>query len=118
MKLEAPKIPWIEPWEALDAEKADGLAEELHREICNQEHVLFGHTVVGVGSRRDIDDFLFYLGPTPPSLALVHLTWNRELRREWPHTEFFDTVEDWVERGMKAATIDYEQSHKRRDGAA
>ena len=95
-----------------------GLAEELHREICNREHVLFGRAVLAIGTRRDLDDFLFYLGPTPPSFALVHLTRSRERLRDFPYTELFQTAEDWVERGLKASVLDYEQAHKSQDGAA
>ena len=118
MKLEPPTLTWIEPWSPVTAEDRVGLAEELHREICNREHVLFGRVVIAIGARRDLDDFLFYLGPTPPSFALVHLTWSRESRRDWPYTEFFETAQDWVERGLRAAALDYEQTNASQDGAA
>jgi hypothetical protein len=118
MKLEPPLLPWTEPWSPLDGELQVGLAEELHREICNPEHILFGREVLAIGTRRGLDDFLFYLGPTPPSFALVHLTWSREKLRDFPYSEVFETAEDWIERGLKPSILDYEQSRKRRDGAA
>ena len=117
MKLEPPTLTWIEPWDEVTAEDGVGLAEELQREICNREHVLFGRAAIGVGARRDLDDFLFYLGATPPSFALVHLTWNRESRRDWPYTKFFENAQDWLERGLKTAVLDYEQTHNSRHKA-
>ena len=115
MKLEPPELTWIEPWHPIGANEGVELAEELQREICCHEHLLFGRATIAVGARRDLDDFLFYLGPAAPSFALVHLTWARESRREWPYAELFETAQDWMERGLKAAVLDYEQTHKRRD---
>lgn len=118
MNLEPPNLMWVKPWEPVTAEDGVELARELQREICNPEHVLFGRAAIAVGARRDLDDFLFYLGPTAPSFALVHLTWARELRAGWPYTEFFETAEDWMERGLKAAVLDYEQPRPKPDGTA
>ena len=118
MKLEPPALTWIEPWHPIDAKQGVELAQELQREIGSLEHLLFGRSAIAVGARRDLDDFLFYLGPTPPSFALVHLTWARESRREWPHAELFETAQDWIERGLRAAVLDYEQSHNSQDRTA
>jgi len=43
---------------------------------------------------------LFYLGEAVPQFAVVHLTYARETRPEWPETVFFDTLEGWIERCM------------------
>ena len=92
-------LQWLEPWGPTSA----GLEAELAREL-GPTHPLFGRKAISVGRRADCDDVLFFLPDNPLPLAVVHLTWTgrREKKPEWPHTTFYASVEDWVERGMKA----------------
>ncbi len=94
MKLEPPRLPWLEPWSPLDEGLQRGLAEELRREICHRDHRLYGRETLAIGTCRGLDDFLFYLGPTPPSFAVVHLTWGKEKQPDFPYAELFSTAED------------------------
>ena len=50
--------------------------------------------------RLDCDDLLFFLGESGPRFAVVHLTYARETRPEWPITKLFDTLEAWIEQCM------------------
>ena len=82
---------------------------ELEREV-GDAHPLSGRRAVSVGRRDDCDDVLFFLPDSPQPLAVVHLTWSgrRESRPEWPHTTFYSSVEDWVERRMRPDHLEFE----------
>ena len=62
-----------------------------------------------VARRLDCDDVLFVSGDEPPVVAVVRLTYaNRsELDPRWPGTTFFQSMEDWTERGMGADQKDF-----------
>jgi hypothetical protein len=98
-KLDPSQIQWRVPWCAVPAEQDAGIVAELHREM-SAGHVLFGRSVQTVGRRQDCDDVLFYLGESAPQLAVVHLTYAREIRPEFPKTALFDTLEAWVDKRM------------------
>ena len=53
--------------------------------------------------RFDSDDVLFLLIEHPAPLAVVHLSWTGRPERnaDWPHTTFFDSLEDFIEKCMK-----------------
>src|SRR5436190_12774395 len=91
-------LQWLEPWHPTSS----GLESELEKEVSSA-HPLFGRKAISVGHRGDRDDALFFLPDNQFPLAVVHLTWTgrREKKPEWPHTTFYASVEDWVERGMK-----------------
>jgi len=95
---ELQNLTWLEPWHPVAA----GLEAELEREV-GEGHPLFGREAVAVGRRFDCDDVLFYLPGGGPPLAVVHLTWagRREKSPEFPQTEFYGSVNDWVERRMR-----------------
>ena len=57
-----------------DGSPDDGLARELHSELCS-EHVLFNIPAVAIGGRQDCDDVLFRLLDGSGRLAVVHLTY-------------------------------------------
>jgi hypothetical protein len=110
-KLDTSQIQWREPWTVihpnLEAES------ELKREMC-AGHALFGRSVKAVGWRRGVDNFLFYLGDTPPRFAVVHLTWGQETRPEWPYIEMFDSLDDWMQRRMIPDADEWELMRKLR----
>jgi hypothetical protein len=91
------KIEWREPWGPIPPNT--GREIELQREMC-AGHVLFGRSVIAVAARNDCDDVLFYLGESAPSFAVVHLTYRRETQPEWPHTELFDSLSEWIQKRM------------------
>jgi hypothetical protein len=98
-KFDASQIQWREPWYAISPEYAPKAEAEPHREICPR-HILFGRSATAIGQRQDRDDFLFYLGDSAPRFAVVHLTYQRETRAEWPSTTLFDSLASWVEECM------------------
>lgn len=94
-----PTIQWLHPWAACEP----GFAEkELAREI-GPKHVLAGKRAVAIGRRVDTDDALFWLPDGPAQLAVVHLTWarRREPKPQWPWTDLYGSVEEWIERRMR-----------------
>ena len=91
------EIAWLAPWEPTEAD----LASELHREI-SRDHVLYGRRAVAIGRRLDQDDVLFWLPDGPEPLAVVHLTYaGRERSPEWPWTQLYQSMEEWVEKRMR-----------------
>lgn len=97
--FDSSQIQWRAPWGPIPSQHAGGTAAELQREIC-AGHVLFGRSVQAIGRRQDCDDVLFYLGQNAPQFAVVHLTYQRETRPEWPGTSLFDSLEAWIEQCM------------------
>src|SRR5512139_3548156 len=91
-------LRWLDLWEPT--------LSELETELIKEDspgHPLFGQEATSVGRRSDCDDVLFFLPGNPFPLAVVHLTWKRgrEENPAWPHTTFYSSVEDWVEKCMK-----------------
>jgi hypothetical protein len=97
-------IPWLLPWEPSDVP----LEDQLQREV-GRVHPLYGRKAITIGRRVDNDDVLFFLPDGPAPLAVVHLTWSgrREERAEWPSTILYASLQDWVERCMKADHLEY-----------
>jgi hypothetical protein len=52
---------------------------------------------------------LFVSVDEPRVIAVVHLTYanRREMDPRWPGTTFFNSMEDWIERGMRADHEDF-----------
>ncbi len=98
-KFDASQIQWREPWHAISPDYAAKAESEIHREMCSG-HVLFGRSVTAIGYRQDRDDVLFHLGESAPSFAVVHLTYQREARPDWPSTTLFDTLAAWIEQSL------------------
>lgn len=90
-------IHWVEPWRAV----VPGLEVELRNE-CSAGHPLFGQKAISVARRFDSDDVLFLLLDHPAPLAVVHLSWTGRPERnpDWPHTTFFDSLEEFVEKRL------------------
>ena len=98
-KFDTSQIQWRVPWHSISPDYAAKAQTEIHREMC-AGHILFGRSVTAIGYRQDCDDVPFYLGESAPSFAVVHLTYNRETRPEFPSTMLFDTLAAWVEQSM------------------
>ncbi len=91
-------IAWLPPWSPCKP----GLEAELAREV-GPRHPLAGCEAVSVARRTDTDDVLFHLPNGPAPLAVVHLTMagRREKSPDWPATEFYATVDEWIEKRMR-----------------
>jgi hypothetical protein len=97
---ELSEVPMDEPWRRLTADEAAGRERELAREL-SRGHALHRKRACVVARRVDRDDVLFLVENGNAPLAVMHLTWQRESRPEWPAHLLFLSVQDWVERGMK-----------------
>jgi hypothetical protein len=97
-------LRWLAPWEPASS----GLEAELEKEI-SPVHPLFGRKAIAVGRRGDCDDVLFFLPDHTFPLAVVHLTWSgrREKSAAWPHTTFYASLDDWVERCMGPDHVEF-----------
>lgn len=87
------EIEFLNPWESVDSERADQLEKELKWEIC-KAHVLHGKKVVFLAGRKDRDDF--FIQVDGDRYAVVHLTWVRESKPEWPGTYFYKNLQEFV----------------------
>ncbi len=105
-KFDSSQIQWRVPWWPVPPEQDAGTVAELYREMPDG-HALFGRTVQTVGRRQDCDDVLFYLGESVPQFAVVHLTYARETRPEWPNATLFDTLDAWIQKCMIPAAEDF-----------
>jgi hypothetical protein len=96
-------VTWLDPWFSCPP----GLEAQLNKEV-GADHPLFGQTAISVGRRADCDDVLFCLQNTLTPLAVVHLTWSGpEPDSNWPRTQFFSSLDDWIETCMKRDHIEY-----------
>lgn len=84
----------------------------MQRELASElgpKHRLKGRDMRAVAYRQDCDDVLFVSTDEPTVVAVVHLTYaNRpEQDPRWPQTIVFDSMEDWIARGMNPDHDDY-----------
>ena len=105
-KFDASQIQWREPWQIIPPDYASKVEDELYRDM-NAGHVLSGRLFAAIGRRKDCDDILFYLGDRPPRFAVVHLTFQREKRAEWPKTSMFDSLAALMEQRILPEAENY-----------
>lgn len=98
-KFDTSQIQWRVPWHAISTDYAAKAEAEIHWEMC-ASHVLYGRSVSAIGYRQDCDDVLFYLGEQAPSFAVVHLTYQKEARTQWPETTLFASLATWLDQCM------------------
>lgn len=99
--MEIDDLELLEPWERV--KDGRGLEAELARELP-PGHRLFGRTMRAVARRIDQDDVLFVAEPAgggpfrdgPREVAIVHLTWNKEVDPRWPSTHVLSSLEAFV----------------------
>jgi hypothetical protein len=91
-------VNWLAPWEPAQP----GFEHELYKEV-GPRHILHKQKAMSVARRTDCDDVLFFLPDGPAPLAVVHLTWigHTDWHPEFPATEFYNSLEEWIENGMK-----------------
>jgi hypothetical protein len=98
---------FLKPWRAVGS-NAPQLQKELAAEL-GPDHPLKGRDLRAVAVRQDCHDVLFVSSTEPQVVAVVHLTYaNRpESDPRWPETTLFESIQDWMERGMKADHDDF-----------
>jgi hypothetical protein len=103
----------LKPWLAAGS-NAPQLQKELAAEL-GPNHPLKGRDLRAVAMRQDCDDVLFVSSDEPQIVAVVHLTCanRRETDPRWPETTLFESIQDWIELGMKP---DHEDFVARADG--
>jgi len=91
----------LEPWFAVTSEALQ-LEDELAAEL-GPRHPLRGRNMRAIARRHDCDDVLFVSVDEPRVVAVVHLTYSNrpELDSRWPSTTSFDSMQDWIESGMR-----------------
>jgi hypothetical protein len=92
-------IDFVEPWVAVDSERASFEAE-LRREL-SPDNALSDFNVQAIGRRVDCDDVLFEVRGEKADfrLALVHLTWSGKVETSpWPIMELFADLEAFNNR--------------------
>jgi hypothetical protein len=99
------EIDWLEPWYF----SVSGLENELRREVSSR-HPLYRAKALALGRRRDNDDVLFLISDREPPLAVVHLTWRHENSVDRPHTVFYTSIQDFIDRRMKPDHAEYKFS--------
>jgi hypothetical protein len=95
-------LEWLEPWHQQDL---SGLLAELGREV-SVNPPLFGIKATPI-ARGDGDDVLFYLHNYKVPLAVVHLTGQKESSSDFPFTNFYSSIEDFVKNCMKSDHENY-----------
>ena len=102
-------VKWPKPWQPLDddytalafgrrwgkGEIADTVLGELHREICDR-HPLHSHKCIPVAYDTDCPkEFLFLTDLPDAPVVLVHFTWRKELKPDWPFIIRFKSITDF-----------------------
>ena len=87
-------------WVALSSEKRLTFTEELKNELCGS-HGLFGKNLVAIARRESADDFLFIDEDNNNQCFIVHLTWRKETKPDWPWTTTFRDFSDFLENWKK-----------------
>lgn len=101
-------VNWLPPWEGMPPIGHGNHEAELAREV-GPTHPLYEAKVRAVGVRGDNDDVLFELDGGRGGYAVVHLTWSGQKEgTPFPMTEFFETLHDWLEQGMKRDNAEWE----------
>ena len=88
-------------------DRAGRLSERLQSEIP-EEHALHGLKVRAIATGIDRDDVLFEIEGGEMYLAVVHMTWRKEVDPSWPDTKLFQGWDDWVRNEMLPAHEEYE----------
>ena len=98
-------ITWLSPWQLIDDARAATLERELQRELSSP-HVLHARPLRAIAARVDQDDVL-YLVASPDALAVVHLSYRKETRPEFPACILFESVDEFVEGCMKPDHLEH-----------
>lgn len=94
---EARAVRLPDEWSWVTVDMGRRLAAELQKEVA-PGHVLYGRVVRAIARRTGQDDFLFEVPDAAAPLYVVHLTWSRETRPEFPASTPYESLEDFCER--------------------
>jgi hypothetical protein len=103
------EIKILDPWRVIEASR-DGRARLLSDRLADElpeGHVLYGLKATALATRCDRDDVLFEVEGGTARLAVVHMTWRREIDPRWPTTKLFDSWDQWVREDMMPAHDEY-----------
>ncbi|MEP3892739.1 MAG: hypothetical protein ABJN52_01940 [Litorimonas sp.] len=87
-------------WVELSVEERLTFTDELKKELC-RSHRLFGRKLMAVARRERADDFLFVDEENNDHCFVVHLTWRRETKADWPWTTSFNDYSDFASNWRK-----------------
>ena len=88
---------YLEPWYSV--ESGNNLLTELKNELTTN-HSLYGLNLEVIAKRGDCDDILIRILDDCSKVAVVHLTWTKENRDNFPKTEIYENLNDWEENRM------------------
>lgn len=117
---------WVQPWNSPDIPLQDCFIDWLHAQCMfpplfvmpggwqtcqlgafdkelaselelNLKHPLRNVKALSIARDGRRDEFLFQLQGYKAPLAMVHLTWAKETRPDWPSFELFQSFEEWRE---------------------
>lgn len=92
-------MQWPEPWEETTPSVQKALEAELQRELI-QGHPLYHVSVRAIARHSGCDDVLFAVAGLY-SVAVVHLSYSKEVNMLWPCTQFFGSVREWREHNLR-----------------
>ena len=100
-------MQWMKPWGPMPSNGRGNHEAELRREV-GPNHPLHDVKLTAMAVRGDNDDVLFRLEGRAEHVV-VHLTWSGHKEPPpFPFADFFSSFEDWVERGMKPDSAEWE----------
>jgi hypothetical protein len=83
-------------WEKLQGTQASYFEKELANEVCS-EHILYKVNAKVLARKTDRDDFLFFIEGLENPYCIVHLTWSKETKPDWPWTIQFESKSSFLE---------------------
>jgi hypothetical protein len=96
--MDSSSFSFLEPWRALDPERAEALLREVQIEL-SPGHPLYGARLTAIAVSRLADDVLFLL--VDGRVSNVHLTWSRTAeRKSWPSHRIYASFEEWAQQVM------------------
>jgi hypothetical protein len=97
-------MKFLEPWHQLN--NASAAEHQLHAELPH-DHVLAGVQVIAIAQRQDCDDYLFSLEDGSGRVAVVHLTYSKNIDARWPNTHFYASLSAWISECMEPDHTDF-----------
>jgi hypothetical protein len=90
-------MEFLEPWYAIA--NSEAIERQLRSELP-RDHILAGVPVSAVAQRQDRDDVLFSLDDGSGRMAVVHLTYSKNIDSRWPSTQVYASLTAWVSERM------------------
>jgi hypothetical protein len=108
------RLQWKQPWRRIMPQGRAAYELELHTELC-PTHPLYGVKVTAAARATNGDEVLFILHGHERPLAMVHLTMTGKLEAnpQWPTLEYYEGLEEWVEKLMKPDMLEFAERLKK-----